>query len=688
MSAAPTIRANPLDTALRLLSMGLSVIPLRARDKRPTEHWEEFQRRKASEHEIRDWFTGHPDLNIGIVTGAISGVVVVDADSSEALTWMQANRPSPMRTKTGRGKHHWFRHPGTAIRNSAKLLGMALDVRGDGGYVVAPGSIHPNGEIYLEDGTWDISVLPVFEPAWIGDAKTKPTQPKIKAFNGTSDRDKRVQAYLNRVEPAVEGNGGDAHTFRVACKLMRGFALSEDEAMAFLGEWNARCLPPWTEADLITKLRSALKSGTQPMGYLLSERPIFQHWTPPPMPALGTSVDAGGAGSLSDLLRKNTKGKILATPGNLYKILRHDPEFGPRLALNTMSQDIHFDGELVSDSFVDWVQEHLEDRFDGARWGREDVGAKIRATAELNPFHPIRLWLESLPPWDGIERLLKVATEILHANDQPLAGTYIRATFIAGARRVLSPGCKVDTQLVLVGPQGWGKSTFFRIMAGDQWFGDSPLDLESKEAFQVLSRKWITEISEIDHYTSTRPAERLKSFTSSPEDTYRPPYGKTVQVYPRSSIIVGTTNRDGFLSDSTGSRRFWPIKLSAPVDLARLTAWREQLWAEALDYCRTGAPHWLDAGQDQARELASSQFEAEDPWEGLVDLALAAMVQANRSVSDGVGTSDLLTFMNVPTSQQTRSASMKLAEILKRRGWVRQFPKDLTGKTRRLWYPT
>jgi predicted P-loop ATPase len=240
--------------------------------------------------------------------------------------------------------------------------------------------------------------------------------------------------------------------------------------------------------------------------------------------------------------------------------------------------------------------------------------------------------------------------------------------------------------MVLGGAQGIGKSTFWRTLAGEAWFGDTPLDLENKDAYQVLNRRWIYEMPEIDHLTGLKAAERIKAFISSSEDTYRPPYGRTVGVFPRTSIIVGTTNRDSFLSDQTGSRRFWPLRIPGMIRLDLLMEWRLQLWAEALHLHLAGDPHWLDNRLELQREAQSQAFEAEDPWEDQIELALSTLAQA-RSLSDGIRVAELLSQMGIPVNQQARSSAMKMTEILKKKGWRLTFPKE-NGKTLRLWLPT
>ena len=661
MSAAPIPRPNPLDTALRYLSMGFSVIPVKARDKRPAlASWKEFQTRKPTEKEVKNWFAGKDDLNVALVTGAVSSVIAVDADSQEAVAWMQKHHPSTMRSKTAKGSHYLFGHPGQEVSNRAKLGGMALDVRGDGGYIVAPGSIHPTGAMYQEDGDWT-KAPPKFDPKWLGE--------QIMPLRTAAELDRRVQAYIDAIPGSPEGSR-DQDGFRVACKLVREFDLPQDSALVYLAGWNARCTPPLTPADLKRLVTSAEKSGKATIGSKLDE--------PRPVPE-GISVDEGGSGSLFDLLAKSKAGAIKKTPGNLAKILRFDPQWGALLAQNEMSRDILYKGKSQGDAFIDWVQEQIEDQW-GIAFGREDVAAKLAAQASLQLVHPVRDWLRGLK-WDRTERISKVASEILGA-ESTLATHYLRCTLVGAVRRVAHPGTKFDTLAVLEGPQGLGKSTFWRSLVGDAWFSDSPLDLDNKDGMMNLHRSFCTEIAELDGMTGTKAAERIKSFLSSSSDTFRPPFGRSVSVFPRSCFMVGTTNREGFLVDPTGSRRFWPIRCTK-IDLPLLRKWREQLWAEAVDLASEGIPHWLDASMETLRIEEARTFEAEDPWDEQIQTAIESMIRNGRPLDEGFSVTDLLIQIGVPTAQQTRGMEMRIALILRKTGWVRK----QAGTTRgRRWF--
>ena len=124
-----------------------SIIPV-ARDKRPLVKWEEFQKRRPTEEEVESWWTRWPDANIAIVTGRISGLVVVDADGAAGLEWMKENLPvTGVYVQTCKGWHGYYRHPGTDIQNRVRIA-PEVDIRAVGGYVVAPPSLHDSGWCY------------------------------------------------------------------------------------------------------------------------------------------------------------------------------------------------------------------------------------------------------------------------------------------------------------------------------------------------------------------------------------------------------------------------------------------------------------------------------------------------------------------------------------------------------------
>jgi hypothetical protein len=142
-----------------LWARGWSLIPLKARDKRPAiASWGEYQTRPATYVELQRWFDRPDSINVGIVTGLVSGIFVIDCDSPEAVAWAAEHLPAcEMRVRTAKGLHFYFPYSGDRrIRNKVRATyqgrALELDVRAAGGYVVGPGSVHPSGAIYTREG--------------------------------------------------------------------------------------------------------------------------------------------------------------------------------------------------------------------------------------------------------------------------------------------------------------------------------------------------------------------------------------------------------------------------------------------------------------------------------------------------------------------------------------------------------
>lgn len=176
-------------------------------------------------------------------------------------------------------------------------------------------------------------------------------------------------------------------------------------------------------------------------------------------------------------------------------------------------------------------------------------------------YHPIREFLHVLPDWDGTKRAETVLIDYLGADDNKYVRAVTRKSLCAAVKRVLDPGCKFDTMIVLNGPQGIGKSTLISLLGGE-WFSDSLSlnDTKDKTAAEKLQGYWILEIGELAGLRKAE-VETLRSFISRQNDIYRAAFGKRPTPHPRQCIFIGTTNvESGYLRDTTGNRRFWPVK--------------------------------------------------------------------------------------------------------------------------------
>lgn len=178
--------ARVKELALRYLSLGWSVIPLRPKDKRPLVRWQQYQHRLASEQEVRGWFDIWPSANVGVVTGAVSGIVVLDVDpqhgGDESLhEFEEVHGPLPHTVEAvtgGGGRHVYFAYPGVFIRNRVGLE-AGIDLRSDGGYIVAPPSVHPSGHRYIWKRSHHPSSTPLADmPNWLIKEATSQAQRK------------------------------------------------------------------------------------------------------------------------------------------------------------------------------------------------------------------------------------------------------------------------------------------------------------------------------------------------------------------------------------------------------------------------------------------------------------------------------------------------------------------------------
>ncbi len=245
-----------LEAALSYAAHGWSVIPLRARDKRPAlASWQEHQSRRAVEEEIRAWWRRWPDANVGVVTGAVSGLVVVDLDGPEAVAFAKERGvPETPTAATGKGYHIYLAHPGRPVANAAALGGVkGLDVRGDGGYVVAPPSLHPSGRRYAwARGRSPDDVPSAPPPEWLLELLEARGRTAARALSGKEPG--WVEALLAGVP---EGQRDDACTRLAGHFLSKG--LPESEVLALLLAWNQKNAPPLPESQVEKCVRSVAR---------------------------------------------------------------------------------------------------------------------------------------------------------------------------------------------------------------------------------------------------------------------------------------------------------------------------------------------------------------------------------------------------------------------------------------------
>ena len=259
---------------------------------------------------------------------------------------------------------------------------------------------------------------------------------------------------------------------------------------------------------------------------------------------------------------------------------------------------------------------YMEQRYSIKGSKKTDLQASLEAVASFHfIFHPLKDYLNGLH-WDGVERLDTLLVDYLGAKDTPVTRAMTRKHFTAAVARVMTPGCKYDYVLTLIGPEGIGKSSLIRTMAKrNRWFSDSLTSIEGKEAMDLIRGRWLIEMGELLNYKKAT-SEAYKAFISKQDDKYRRPYDRHQKTVFRQCVFFATTNEGTFLKGDTGNRRFWVIdcgRIQPTKDVWEdLPDEVDQIWAEAVVRWRAGEALFLDKvmevearrGQDDHNEAA------------------------------------------------------------------------------------
>ena len=255
------------------------------------------------------------------------------------------------------------------------------------------------------------------------------------------------------------------------------------------------------------------------------------------------------------------------------------------------------------------------------------ISTALNIIVDQNKYHPVREYLETLK-WDGQERIRYALQKFFGAADDEYVHEMLRMHMLAAISRVYNPGIKYDTMLCLVGGQGAGKSTFYRMMAiKDEWFSDDLKRLEDDNVYRKLQGHWFIEMAEMSATVNARSIEEIKSFLSRQKDNYKIPYERHPEDRPRQCVFCGTSNTLDFLPfDRTGNRRFVPILIHPEkaevhllADERSARAYIIQMWAEAIVIYKEGNFR-LTPSKEMEKYLQELQrdFMPEDTKSGIV----------------------------------------------------------------------
>lgn len=639
--------------------------------------------------QIKRDFKKWPKANVGIPTGTGNGIFVIDADTVEGhgvdgianlQALVDANSPLPgtrtARSPTG-SKHFYFRYPeGVKITNSDSTLAPGVDVRGEGGMVLAPPSVKPGVGAYDWISEADITDA----PQWLLDLvieKEGERKPGGEPQAGLADITKAMAVVPNDDCGWDEWNTKGLALYRATGGSDAGLALFVTYSM------KAKKFDLDVTKDRWKEFHKSPPSeiGAGSIFFWADEAsPGWRDQTPARSPHRTTTWRERGKGGKPIASMHNARVAITALGIECsYDKFHNEILFGFR------NEDVrHALGGEMSDNAVIQLRQIVSVEFDFDPKEQHTRDA-VTSLALDHCFNPVcDLIDKAQAEWDGIKRLDRMAVDYFNCDDTPLNRACVRKMMIALVHRARVPGCKFDNIVVLESLEGWNKSSAFKVLAGDDNFSDeSILGARSREIQEQLAPIWIHENADLAGMKKAE-VESIKAFASRTTDIARAAYGHFTEKQKRHSIEVGTTNSEEYLQSQTGNRRFWPLKLLKPVDLEKLRRDRLQLIGEAAKYESDGESVTLDEALWSVAAEAQEKRRTKDPWEDLLD----EMTYAGATLSNGalawpavihvvgdqerVATSDILeTILQIPPAQRSRDTSMRLSNVMKRLGWQR-----------------
>ena len=395
-------------------------------------------------------------------------------------------------------------------------------------------------------------------------------------------------------------------------------------------------------------------------------------------------AEEGAKSEVSLIPDGNTAGlQIKPTIDNFYRLMTN--HYGDKLRLNEMTGKPEFRRKSTEpwNEWTDAEESRMRAYFEKSylMYSQSKMTDALLIYFQNHKVNPLLEILDKLE-WDGRPRVEHFLRDVMKADDSDYVRECSRLIFAGGVHRAYRPGCKFDDMIVLIGSQAAGKSTIVRWLNMEEEFFREIKTISGKEGIEAIRGVWIGEVGELMAMTRVKEAEAVKAYITSQEDSYRPPYQKNVQTIPRRCVFIGTTNNPQFLTDKTGNRRFYPVKVNSFAyklydNEEAVREYIRQAWAEAVHMYREGQlqPFAKKEVLDQIR--AAQEAAMEDDWRiGAIEQYLNdTKKMANATVS--VIELWHKALMEPEESKPTRKDSIEITQIISNMpGWV-QCPKPI-----------
>ena len=590
----------------------------------------------------------YPDDNIGI--RSTGGLIILDLDSPEAVavakfilpkTGMIWGRPGKPSSKWG----YLSTFPKTVAlkehleKNGQDTTTTIVEVR-SAHQDMAPPSKHPNGEL-LE---WEVFEDPAMIDALIIMKATRMVATAAQigkyyappggrhdwclALSGTLKQLGLTLEEANIIMKAAAFVAGDGKVDDRLTEVRTTYAKGDDDAIK-----GRKALTTASSKDFVKTLYNLWNTGSNSTAFILDDK--------------------------GERILANNQENIRRA---LYKLKAE-------LSYNQFSQKpiIKYNGSsgTLQDSIRNHIWLKIDEKFH-FRPSPDYFDVVIQEEAQLNSFHPVRDYLATLV-WDGTPRLDTWLIRHAAAADNEYVKAVSAIVLIAAVRRVMSPGCKFDELLVLESNQGMLKSSALRALCPvEDWFSDDlPLNVDSKQIIERTLGKWLIEVGELAGMSAAR-AEHLKASLSRQVDgPVRLAYARLAVEQPRQWVAVGTTNLHAYLQDSTGNRRFWPVRVGR-FNIEGIILERNQLWAEATHREAQGESIRLDPKLYPLAAIQQERRRQGDPWENIITEHFGDSNDTYRLTYD-----EIWDKLGIPIGQRDERGQRRILSIMQAQGFRR-----------------
>lgn len=640
--------------ALAVAVNGFSVIPLK-KDKRPLlASWKQYQEKPASDEQIELWWTEHPDANVGVVTGKVSGVTVVDIDTYKGGDISKF--PETYTVRTGNGGYHlyYIYEAGLTISANAYAHLPGVDIRNDGGFVVAP----PSVTSYEKDGKL------------AGGAYTIEKNIPFAPFPAHLFPKARKRRTLTERIGATAGNRNDTIASVIGTLLhsLEEKAWTTDGWVA-IQRINKTYTPPLPLEELKNTFESIMKKEKARREELVL-----------------SPIQTTDGKSVAIPIRKSRNGVAYKDMANVLAVLENHPLYKGSLRYNEFRQEIEYNGVPIDDTVLVQIQYFMQTQAELHGISKDAVLAAIIHYAATNKYDEAKDWLLT-QEWDGTPRLadwLHNATGV--ENDDYHQG--IGAQWFSGlVRRIVDPGCIFDYVLVLVGSQGIGKTSLFRILGG-KWYKSYTGAIDNKDFYLALRGAVIVDLDE-GAALSKSEAIKIKSIITQTHDEFRAPYDRLMRKSPRRFVFSMSTNDTEPFRDLTGNRRYWTVDAPGQINFKWLEENRDQLYAEAY-HCLKNKIALPEVPFAKAAEHQEAHLLADSWIEPIVEAVHDSILYCKGSEEYFLTIPELykVVFPGEGLLRLGKREEMRVANILKKELGLEKKQRRVDGKKRNGWVLT